>query len=181
MARVFGIALLVLMILAGACGGGGDDSKRNKEPAESEAENELAASLLLTVDDFPTGWAEDTSADEETTALEKECDTGPAPGRTGWAETGDFSRVEAGKGAPVVFALVEDGGPGEARLRAFQDQEFEQQRVVVHRHAPFFIVVAEVGVAPSAPGAAWSCGIRGSHGHMIAAAVPLYPVPVDWQ
>ena len=91
MTRGFGIALLVLMILAGACGGGGDDSS-NKEPAESEAENELAASLLLTVDDFPTGWAEDTSADEENAALEKECDTGPAPGRTGWAETGDFSK-----------------------------------------------------------------------------------------
>ncbi|HLC40295.1 MAG TPA: hypothetical protein VJO34_01555 [Methylomirabilota bacterium] len=110
MARVFGIALLVLMILAGACGGGGDDSKRNKEPAESEAENELAASLLLTVDDFPTGWAEDTSADEETTALEKECDTGPAPGRTGWAETGDFSMggISTIAEGVAVFQLQDD-------------------------------------------------------------------------
>src|SRR5436189_44629 len=73
---------------------------------------------------------------------------------------------ETGEGPAVVVALVEDRRPGEARLGAFQDQELEEPPVVVHRHAPFLVVISQVLRAPQAPGTA-TPGVDFVHRSMI--------------
>src|SRR5712692_11020672 len=56
-------------------------------------------------------------------------------------ETRDLCRVEPDEGPAVVVALVEDRRPGEARLRAFEDQDLEEAPIVVDRHSPFLVVI----------------------------------------
>src|SRR5216683_48372 len=69
------------------------------------------------------------------------------------AEARDLCGVEPGEGSAVIVALVEDRRPGKSRLRAFEDQELEQPPVVVDRHSPFLVVIAEVLLAAQGPGA----------------------------
>jgi hypothetical protein len=75
-------------------------SDKNSEPANSEVastplatttqdEGTRAADILLTINDFPTGWSEESQPDEEN-AFDR-CDPDTAPGNLGEAETGDFS------------------------------------------------------------------------------------------
>src|SRR5258706_3869916 len=73
----------------------------------------------------------------------------PFPARI---ETRDLSRIESRERLPVVLALLQDRFPREPGLRAFEDQELEQDAIVVHRHAPFLVVVgdAERRARPSA-------------------------------
>lgn len=52
-------------------------------------EDDVAASLLITLDDLPVGWTEDISG-EESDAYE-ECELNEADGGTGAAQTGEFS------------------------------------------------------------------------------------------
>ena len=55
-------------------------------------ETSAAKAMLLTVSDFPTGWAETPSTSGGASALDK-CDTDPNPKtRTAKVETGDFSK-----------------------------------------------------------------------------------------
>ncbi len=54
----------------------------------------------------------------------------------------DAFGIEAVEGETVIVALVQNRGPAQACLRAFENQEFEERAVVVHRHAPLFIVIA---------------------------------------
>src|SRR6185503_9643838 len=63
---------------------------------------------------------------------------------TGSGEARDLGRIKSGKGAPVVRALFQDRRPAQPGLRAFQRDELEQHAVVVHRHAPFLVVVGDV-------------------------------------
>jgi hypothetical protein len=58
-------------------------------------------------------------------------------------KSGNLRGIEPCEGAPVVLALVEDGFPRQSRLRALEDQELEEHPVVVHRHAPFRVVVGD--------------------------------------
>jgi hypothetical protein len=69
-------------------------------------------------------------------------------------EAGDLPRIEAGEGAPVVLALVQDRRPAQSGLRPFQRDELEQHAIVVHRHAPFLVVVrdVELGARPATAG-----------------------------
>ena len=53
-------------------------------------------------------------------------------------------RVEAGERLAVALALAQDRRPAETGLRALEDQELEQAPVVVHRYAPFTVVVGDV-------------------------------------
>ena len=64
----------------------------------------------------------------------------------------DACGIEIVEHAPVMLALVENGGPAQARLRAFQHNELEERAIVMERHAPFRVVVGDVGLAlrPSA-------------------------------
>src|SRR5699024_9979460 len=71
---------------------------------------------------------------------------------------GHLLPVEAVEGAAEIFPFVEDALPGKPGLEPFQDQHFKQRAVVVHRHAPFPVVVMQVtgvfGVGPAAARAA---------------------------
>src|SRR5262249_40201468 len=59
----------------------------------------------------------------------------------------DHPRIKTFEHFPVTFAAFQDRPPTETCLSAFQNQEFEEQPVVVNRHAPFVIVVGNhVGV-----------------------------------
>ena len=111
--RLLVIVFLLTLVVAVACTSG-DDSSSGDDGAQStqattletgestdppeqpsatldpNAEDDLARSLLLDVNDFPTGWAE-TPADEEDDNPFDECNGDPPRGRTGTAETGNFS------------------------------------------------------------------------------------------
>ena len=47
-----------------------------------------------------------------------------------------LARVEAVEGLAIVVALVQDGGPAQARLRAFENQELEEHPVIVYAARP---------------------------------------------
>lgn len=51
-------------------------------------------------------------------------------------------RIEFVKSFSVVLALVEDRTPTQTGLRTFQDEKFKERAIVMHRSAPFFVVVA---------------------------------------
>lgn len=72
----------------------------------------------------------------------------------------DAARIEFVEGAAIILTLVEDRAPAQTRLRAFEDEKFEERAVVVNRHAPFFVVIANVPFA-FRPGAADGLGRRG--------------------
>jgi hypothetical protein len=69
-------------------------------------------------------------------------------------EARDLRRIEFREEAPVVLALGENGGPRQSGLGALEREEFEEDAVVVHRLAPFAIVVRDVLGAAQAPAAA---------------------------
>src|SRR6185369_15551077 len=52
-------------------------------------------------------------------------------------------RIEAVESRPVVLALAQDGVPAQSRLRPFEDQELKEAPVVVYRHAPLLVVIAD--------------------------------------
>src|SRR5437899_1689566 len=70
--------------------------------------------------------------------------------RTSFAPARD---LEAREGAPVTRAPGQDGRPAEARLGALEHEELEEPAIVVRRHAPFRVVIHDVGLAagPVAP------------------------------
>src|SRR5712692_3723410 len=82
------------------------------------------------------------------------------------AEARDLFGIESGERPAIVVPLVEDRRPGQAGLGAFEDQELEQPPIVVDRHPPFLVVVAEIALAAQAPWAA-AFGGRFAHRRMI--------------
>jgi hypothetical protein len=70
-------------------------------------------------------------------------------------EAGEFADIEARERFPIVLTLLQDGDPGEAGLRALEDELFEELAVVADRHAPFVVVIGDVERIVSAPEAAW--------------------------
>src|SRR5262245_4465913 len=66
----------------------------------------------------------------------------------------DFLGLEAVEGAAEVVALAQDGDPGEAGLKAIEDQLLIERAVVVFRHAPFLVVIGDVERILLGPGAA---------------------------
>ncbi len=70
-------------------------------------------------------------------------------------EAGDFGVIELAEGAAETFALVEDGEPTEAGLKAFEAELFKEAVIVVDGESPFGVVVEAVegsGLAPPAAG-----------------------------
>jgi len=67
------------------------------------------------------------------------------------AEAGDLRGVESREPAAVVLALLQYRVPGEACLRAFEDEEFEQPAVIVQRNAPFAVVIRDLQVVDLTP------------------------------
>ena len=67
----------------------------------------------------------------------------------------DPLRNEAAEGGAEGFPLVQNGLPGQARLKGLQNQQLEEFPVVVLGHAPLLVVVGDVQrVARIAPAAA---------------------------
>src|SRR5262249_41833534 len=62
------------------------------------------------------------------------------PFRRGW---GDRNRVAAVETFGIRVALLEDRLPAESRLSALERQHLEEMPLVVHRHAPFAIVIRD--------------------------------------
>ena len=65
-------------------------------------------------------------------------------------------QVKAVKGLPESVPFIEHTGPGQAGLKALQDEHFKEFLVVMDRHAPLLVVVAQVPlvvwVCPAAAG-----------------------------
>ena len=53
----------------------------------------------------------------------------------------DEARLELAEDFPVALALGEDRHPGQAGLRALENEQLEQRAIVVLRNAPLFIVI----------------------------------------
>lgn len=97
-------ALIAAALLVVACGGS-SASKAAPTPQTPPApvdETAFAKSMLLTVNDFPSGWTETPSTTSEDDPLTKQCNPKPAT-RTGRAESGDFAENE---GAPSISETV---------------------------------------------------------------------------
>ena len=59
-------------------------------------------------------------------------------------EGGDLVEIEAGEGLAKILALAQDGQPGQAGLKTFEADLFEQPAVVGDRPAPFMVVVVQI-------------------------------------
>ena len=67
---------------------------------------------------------------------------------------GHASRVEAVVGSPVAVPTAQDGGPGQARLGAFQAEHLEEPPFVMDGSAPLLIVVGDHERVVARPAAA---------------------------
>src|SRR5437868_7816984 len=65
----------------------------------------------------------------------------------------DFLCPESIKRLSIVLSFVKNRSPTQACLRAFENQKLKELAVVVHWHAPFFIMISEVWFA-NRPGTA---------------------------
>ena len=86
--RVLLLIPVFALLSVSACGGD-DDSL----PAATTvpADQAIAESLLLTLADFPADWTEEPDEPGDSANPLDTCDPGDARGRTGLAETGDFT------------------------------------------------------------------------------------------
>jgi hypothetical protein len=105
--------------IAVACGGGDGDGEATQTESALMNEDELAESMLLSVDDFPSGWSEAPVGEEEESPFDK-CDQGDSEGRTGRAETGDFSRGDQATVSQGV-AIFQTAQQVEAPLDRFSE------------------------------------------------------------
>ena len=83
--RLLLVGLILTLVVVAGCGDDDDDA------ADPDGENALAEDLLLTLDDFAEDWTEEPEDDDDSPNPLDECDPGPAAGRTGEAESGEFS------------------------------------------------------------------------------------------
>ncbi len=65
----------------------------------------------------------------------------------------DLGRVETVEGTPVVLALLENGDPGESRLRALENYFLEQAPPIAVGRTPFLVVIVKVEWVEGRPGA----------------------------
>ena len=87
-------------------------------------------------------------------AVADDAGIGQQPGDVVGAESTQGLGVEVREGAAEVFALAENGQPGEAGLEAFEAELLEQVALVAGRPAPLVIVIGHVERVVAAPGAA---------------------------
>jgi hypothetical protein len=111
--------LVVLVGMLVACGGGNDSDSDEGDGAEDD----LAASMLLTVEDFPSGWSEDTSDDEDEDHPFDRCEAeGDPEGLTGRAESGDFSEGGAAEISEYVAVFATADQASDAVAAGFDDE-----------------------------------------------------------
>lgn len=95
--RIPGLLVLIfspVVVLAIACGGGsggvsGTSTAQSDTSEPAQEDQALVEAMLLNVGDFPAGWAEEPTEDDESPF--DDCDPGTPEGRTARAETGTFS------------------------------------------------------------------------------------------
>ena len=100
------------------------------------------------------------------------------PLNIGIIELGHLIEIEVREGSAEVFALAENGEPGEASLKSFETDFLEEPEVIGDSPAPFFVVIADVfGVVSAPPAAGFVIGSsnetigRSFHGRAIAPAI----------
>ncbi len=69
-------------------------------------------------------------------------------------ETSDLFRIETGEGAAEIIALAQDGDPGQAGLKAVENEFFEQGAGGEFGNTPFVVVIGDVNLIRPRPGAA---------------------------
>src|SRR3989338_3227841 len=60
------------------------------------------------------------------------------------AISGNACRIEIIECGAIMVALAQNSDPAQARLSAFQNQEFEEGAVILQRPAPFLIVILPI-------------------------------------
>src|SRR5204862_2824598 len=60
------------------------------------------------------------------------------------AVTRDLLRTKTVERFAIVLPFLENRRPAEPGLRALEDEKFKQLSIVVNRHAPFLIMIADV-------------------------------------
>src|SRR4029077_9773654 len=83
----------------------------------------------------------------------------------------DLGSVKSIERLAVALALSQNRLPAQARLRTLQDEEFKEEAVVMHGHAPLFVMVARQNAVlrpmASAPGRLQRPGARSiRHGEL---------------
>ena len=58
-----------------------------------------------------------------------------------------------------MFALVENRFPAQSGLSSFQNKKLKERAVIVNRHAPFFIMIADAELAPRPRATDHACGV----------------------
>src|SRR5262245_4647683 len=58
-----------------------------------------------------------------------------------WGESRNTRRVEFDEGIAISRTLIQYGFPAQTGLSALEREELEEHPIVVHRHAPFFVVI----------------------------------------
>lgn len=88
-------------------------------------------------------------------------------------ECGNALRIECGKTFFEIVSFVKDGSPRETGLEGFQDKEFKNGSIVMHRNAPLRIVVGEHElVIVGGPGTAG----YGFHGQQYSRRATIFPL-----
>ncbi len=117
-----------LLVVSCSDGGGSSTTPGATSPTSAESsaraihadETSAAKAMLLTVNDFPTGWAE-TPSDTSDSPLDKCTDHSHDDDRTGKAESGDFSRGSIGSISETV-SIFHSADDVEALFAAIQPQ-----------------------------------------------------------
>ncbi|MEO8538144.1 MAG: hypothetical protein ABI577_00270 [bacterium] len=110
MRRILLVALCACAVLAFACsssdGDDGSGTTSDSTATPNPNDTEIARSMLLTISDFPTGWAESTSADENSPLDKCQTET-DTPNRA----SADFAKGSGNTSisqTAAVFPLAED-------------------------------------------------------------------------
>jgi hypothetical protein len=114
------LATTLAVFALAACGGGGDDDDAEPTADGNDADVALAESVLLVLNDYPTGWTQDPEAEEEAEDPLEACG-GPWDGETARVSGPTFfapGEVPSINQTVVVFATAEQARAALAATRA---------------------------------------------------------------
>ncbi len=114
--RALAVPTLLLLALAVACGGDDDD-----DGPTTGSETDLAAAMVLTLDDVPPDWTSEPAEADDPEAPDpfEECDPGEPEGKTGEADSHDFAPSDTATLSQEI-AIFEDS---DAVLVAFESAD----------------------------------------------------------
>jgi hypothetical protein len=122
------VALLIacssLFVVFAACGGSSKKSP-TATPAAPKDETAFARSMLLSADDFPSGWVETpNTTDTDENPINAQCGKPAEKGKTGRAASSDFAADENSASigeVVIVFARDDDAAAGIEAVPALID------------------------------------------------------------